>query len=74
MQVIAGNNPAVAQCGVNQPGNSIPFTVDFPFNCFVPNAGPLPDFSDIDLIDLILQSGSAVGANDFAITKVEALP
>ncbi len=77
MQVIAGNNPGIfAQCGVNQPGDpsGIPFFVDFAFDCFVPNIGPPPDFSDIDVIDLILQSGEPTGGLDYAITLVEAVP
>jgi len=77
MQVGAGNTNTIGgTCGVNQPGeeSGLPFVVDFPFSCFAVNAGPLPDFSDIDLIDLVLQTGSAIGANDYGITLVEAVP
>jgi hypothetical protein len=51
-----------------------PFCVDFPFDKFVTNAGVIPsDFPDkgIDSVDLVLQSGAAVGANAFAMTRVE---
>jgi hypothetical protein len=76
MQVIAGNNPAVATCGVNQPGDQtgIPFFVEFAFACFVPGVGDPPDFSDIDTIDLVLQTGNVIGGHDYAITLVEAVP
>jgi hypothetical protein len=53
-----------------------PFCVDFPFSRFVTNAGAIPpDFPDkgVDSIDLVLQSGAAVGANAFAMTKVETV-
>jgi hypothetical protein len=76
MQVIAANNPAVATCGVNQPGDptGIPFFVEFEFTCFLPNDGPPPDFSHIDMIDLIFQTGNVIGGHDYAITLVEAVP
>lgn len=76
MQVTAGNNPGNrAQHALNVPGHvtDIPFVVDVAFSDFVPNAGPRPDFSDIDLIDLISQSGTAIGANDYAITLIEVV-
>jgi hypothetical protein len=53
-----------------------PFCVDFPFDNFVTNAGPIPQtFANkgIDAIDVVLQSGAAVGANAFAITKVKTV-
>lgn len=77
MQVTAGNNPGNrAQYALNVSGHvtAAPFVVDLPFSNFVPNAGPLPDFADIDLIDIISQTGSAIGANDYAITLIEAVP
>ena len=52
------------------------FCVDFPFDNFVTNAGPIPQaFANkgIDMIDVVLQSGAAVGANAFAITKVKTV-
>jgi len=77
MQVRAENNPGIdAQSGVNIDGHpdGVPFVVDFAFDTFVPNAGPLPDFADINEIRLIIQSGSVIGANDYALTRIEALP
>jgi hypothetical protein len=53
-----------------------PFCVDFPFDGFVTNSGPIPQAfasKGIDSIDLVLQSGAAVGANSFAMTKVETV-
>jgi hypothetical protein len=62
--------------GVNRAPDTNPFFVEFPFAAFVSNAGPPPDFahSSVDMIDLIFQPGGAMRANDFAITRVEALP
>jgi hypothetical protein len=76
LQVLAGNNPELTQCGVNQDGNpsGIPFFVEFDFACFVPSMGPPLDFSDIDFIDLIFQTGNVIGGHDYAITLVEAVP
>jgi hypothetical protein len=77
MQVRAENNPGIdAQSGVNIDGHpdGVPFVVDFAFDTFVPNAGPLPDFADINEITLIIQSGSVIGAIDYALTRIEALP
>jgi hypothetical protein len=78
MQVTAGNNPGNragypvhVNANMNAPGTSV--VVDVPFSSFAPNAGPRPDFGDIDMIDIIAQSGSAVGANDYAITLIEAV-
>ena len=53
-----------------------PFCVDFPFDKFVTNAGPIPAAfasKGIDVVDFVLQSGAAAGANAFAMTKVETL-
>jgi hypothetical protein len=75
MQVAATNtNGVVAQCGRNVPGQTtgVGFDVDFPFDCFVVNAGPLPDFHHITQVRLLVQSGSAIAANDYAISKIEA--
>jgi hypothetical protein len=75
MQVGATNtNGVVAQCGRNVPGQTtgVAFDVDFPFDCFVVNAGPLPDFHHLTQVRLLVQSGSAMAANDYAIGKIEA--
>jgi hypothetical protein len=75
MQVTAGNNPTNrASYFVNIGAHEGEFVVDVPFSGFAPNAGPMPDFIDIDLIDIIFQTGSAIGANDYAITLIEAAP
>jgi hypothetical protein len=75
MQVSATNmNNVVAQCGKNVPGQTtgVGFDVEFPFDCFVVNAGPRPDFHHITQVRLLVQSGSAIAANDYAISKIEA--
>jgi hypothetical protein len=78
MQVTAGNNPGNrAQHAVPVKANpDTPETqliIEIPFSDFQPNAGPPPDFTDIDMIDIICQNGSAVGADDYAITLIEAV-
>lgn len=53
-----------------------PFCVDFPFSNFTPGIpGDTPDFTQkpILLLDFVFQSGSAIGGNEFAITKIETL-
>ena len=53
-----------------------PFCVDFPFEGFVTNAGPIPQSfatRGIDSLDFVLQAGAAAGANAFAITKIETV-
>lgn len=76
MQVIAGNNPSPALGEVSAFGTptGTPFPVDLPFSSFAVNAGPAPDFRDIDQIRLFVQTASAIGANDYAIASIEALP
>jgi hypothetical protein len=75
MQVVAANtNNQVAGCGKNVPGQTTGggFDVDFPFNCFANNTGTPTDFRHITQIRLIVQSGSAIAGNDYAIAKIEA--
>ena len=55
---------------------SSPFCVDFPFSNFTPGIpGDTPDFATkpILLVDFVFQSGSAIGGNEFAVTKIETL-
>jgi hypothetical protein len=77
MQVTAGNNPGNRATLASQVDASkvpgIPVVVDFPFSKFT-QTGPPPDLTDIDMIDIILQTGSAIGANDYAVTLIEAVP
>jgi hypothetical protein len=75
MQVSATNmNNAIAQCGKNVPGQTtgVGFDVEFPFDCFVVNAGPRPDFQHLTQVRLLVQSGSAIAANDYVITRIDA--
>jgi hypothetical protein len=70
---------ALFQDGINLatgPATALPFCVDFPFSHFVSNtAGAKPNFAiqGITYMDMVLQSGPVIGANNFAITKVETL-
>jgi len=64
--------------GINWPPGSasgLPFCVDFPFSHFVSNTpGAKPDFAaqGITWMNMVLLRGP-VGANNFAITKIETL-
>jgi hypothetical protein len=70
---------ALFQDGINLPqgpATALPFCVDFPFSDFVSNTpGAKPNFATqgITYMDMVLQSGSVIGANNFAITKIETL-
>jgi len=70
---------ALFQDGINLPAASasgLPFCVDFPFSNFLSNTkGAKPDFATqgIAYMDMVLQSGPLIGANNFAITKVETV-
>ncbi len=57
-----------ASMGHNLTPSYTPFSVDFPFANFTGDATP----DDVDIIVLILQSGSTIGANDYKITSFEA--
>jgi hypothetical protein len=75
--VYQGGGPVYSE-GINvfPTAASQQFCVDFPFDKFVTNAGPIPQSfasKGIDMVDLVLQSGAAVGANAFAITKIETV-
>lgn len=60
--------------GINLAASSVPFSVQLPFDRFTPGIpGMLPTFNDIDYIAVIAQSGSAIGANDYAITTLRAV-
>lgn len=74
--VHASNNPVGGQGGLNIDGvpTGIPFVVDIPFTNFGVGAGEPPDFKHINQIWLIIQSASAIGGNDYAITSIEAVP
>jgi hypothetical protein len=69
---------ALFQDGINLPASAtvLPFCVDFPFSNFVSNTpGAKPSFAaeGITFMDMILQSGPVIGANNFAITRVETV-
>ena len=69
---------ALFQDGINLSSSpsTLPYCVDFPFANFVSNTkSAKPDFAaqGITYMDMVLQSGSAIGANNFAITKIETL-
>jgi hypothetical protein len=70
---------ALFQDGINLPAGpatGLPFCVDFPFANFVSNThGAKPDFASegITYMDAVLQSGPVIGANNFAITRIETV-
>jgi len=57
------------QTGCNLDPSLVPVSIDFPLADFQGKA----DFSNVSAIDVIFQSGSAVGANDWAVTSFEAI-
>lgn len=68
------------QLGINMDASPspAPFCVDFPFDNFIKGGTStkgLQNFAGdgIDFLDFIFQSGSAIGANDFAVTKIETV-
>ena len=69
--LVFGANGGISQSGVNHIPNITATNVDFLFSSFTSNATPA-DFSNISFIVLIFQSGSAIGANDFAVTSFAA--
>jgi len=66
--VFSGTN--YSQTGCNLTASTSPVSIDFPFAYFTSGA----DFSNISAFDFIFQSGSAVGAEDWAVTSFEAIP
>lgn len=70
--VLMRDGTARVQAGCNIEPHTLPFNVDLRFaSDFVTQLGT-PDWSDVDAIDIIFQSGSAIGANDFAVTAFGA--
>lgn len=61
--------------GFNLGASNVPFSVSFPFANFTPGVpGTAVDFSDIDFIAVIAQTGSPIGSNDYAINSIKAVP
>ncbi len=60
---------AYAQGGCNIPPYPAPFSVELPLNLFVQSSGF--DFHHVNLIDVIFQSASAIGAVSFAATSID---
>jgi hypothetical protein len=70
--VLMHDGTSLVQAACNLDPGSVPFNVDLRFKeDFLTQAGT-PDWSDVDLIDVIFQSGSAIGANDYAVTAFSA--
>ena len=68
--IFSGNGTARAQLGFNLVPSITAFSIDFPLVDFSP-VGDF-DIGDVDLIVLVLQSGSATGGNDYAVTSISA--
>jgi hypothetical protein len=54
--------------GCNLSANEAPFSIELPLADFVDNG---IDYADINTIDVITQSASAIGGIEFAITSIE---
>jgi len=73
--IVAFTAGLYSQTGCNLLPSIGPVSIDFPLLDFSPGSGtPGADFNNITSIDFIFQSGSAVGANDWAVTSFEAIP
>lgn len=73
--IVAFTGGLYSQTGCNLNPSIGPVSIDFPLADFTPGSGtPGADFTNVSSIDFILQSGSAVGANDWAVTSFEAIP
>jgi hypothetical protein len=60
--------------GFNLSASNVPFSVSFPFANFAPGVPGIPlDVHDIDYIVVIAQTGSPIGANDYAIKTLKAV-
>ncbi|HTR27273.1 MAG TPA: hypothetical protein VMI10_25105 [Terriglobales bacterium] len=57
-----------AQGGCNITANPAPFSIELPLSTFVDNG---INYADINLIDVITQSGSQIGGIEFAVTSIE---
>ena len=51
-----------------------PSFVDFAFDDFEPGYPNAMDWDDIDFVTVLFQTGSAIGANDFAVTSIVTIP
>ena len=70
--VFMRDGTARAQAGCNVEPRTLPFNLDLRLaSDFVTQLGSA-DWSDVDAIALIFQSGSAIGANDYAVTAFAA--
>jgi len=69
--VLFSTNGGRAHLGQNITARDLPFTVDFPLADFA----PIGDFniSDLSVITIVSQSGSAIGSNDYALTEIRAV-
>jgi hypothetical protein len=67
--VLFMGNGGIVQCNINLTPSDNPFSVDLPLANFGVNFGTA-DFTDVDLIDFVFQSGGAVRANDFALRSI----
>lgn len=69
--VLFSTNGGRAHLGQNITARDLPFTVDFPLADFAP-VGDF-DISDLSVITIVSQSGSAIGSNDYALTEIRAV-
>jgi hypothetical protein len=73
VQVWDGNGNRATYFGQNTMKDRYsPSSVDLPFADFEPGYPNAMDWDDIDFIIVLFQSGSAIGANDFAVTSIVA--
>lgn len=68
--VVFSGNGNSASAIVSIPDNNSRYDLDIPFTNFTENPGSPIDWSDIDKIAFVFQSGSAVSGDDFAIRAI----
>jgi hypothetical protein len=63
------NGAKRSQCSMNINPSDQQFIVDFPLDKFKAQLGT-PNYSDVDMIDFVFQSGSAIGSGDLAVRSI----
>lgn len=71
VNIVLFSDAAYAQVGYNLDASDAPFTQDFALQDFGAVAGF--DLTHVNYIALVVQSGSAIGSNDWALTKFDVV-
>jgi hypothetical protein len=75
MQVLDQNGHYATLNGTESlAGRILPFAVDFPFADFVEDPALPVDWSHIDYVYVLFQTGNVLGGHDLAVTRLSAIP